>query len=321
LANKRLLDSRALIQSGHLLTVPNSAFGEIVELEQAFVRKGRLAGVPLATAPHLVVGPLFALFDERDFIVQHPKIAISGSPATEDVLRALALYISSSIAQYLLFFLSVRWGVDRRDLVLADVRGLPCPKLEDGSVVGGLATAHRELCWQERESANSGDLRAEIDKSVARTLEIPEHIVTMAREFLRIRMPMDKGQVPTSSTRPPTEEELVQYSSRLRRELEDFSGIPHTVSMESREGFVCCSVTQAPGKTGAEFVSPEDQEALLGALLASESQWVYVQRSLRAFERGRFLICKTARTVDWTLTAAIQDSDDIIAEVMDLTGG
>lgn len=46
------------------------------------------------------------------------------------------------------------------------------------------------------------------------------------------------------------------------------------------------------------------------------SQWVYVQRSLRIFEDSRVYICKSPRLIDWTRTQALNDSDDIIAEIL-----
>jgi len=46
------------------------------------------------------------------------------------------------------------------------------------------------------------------------------------------------------------------------------------------------------------------------------SQWVYVRRSLRIFEDSRVYICKSARLIDWTKTQALNDSDDIISEIL-----
>jgi len=46
------------------------------------------------------------------------------------------------------------------------------------------------------------------------------------------------------------------------------------------------------------------------------SQWIYVQRSLRIFEDSGVFICKSPRLIDWTRTQALNDADDIIAEIL-----
>ena len=46
------------------------------------------------------------------------------------------------------------------------------------------------------------------------------------------------------------------------------------------------------------------------------SQWVYVQRSIRIFDYSKVHICKPSRLIDWTQTQALNDSDDIIAEIL-----
>ena len=51
------------------------------------------------------------------------------------------------------------------------------------------------------------------------------------------------------------------------------------------------------------------------------SQWVYVQRGLRIFDGSKVYICKTPRLIDWTRTQALNDSDDLIAEVLSRRDG
>jgi len=46
------------------------------------------------------------------------------------------------------------------------------------------------------------------------------------------------------------------------------------------------------------------------------SQWVYVQRGLRIIDGSTVYICKAPRLIDWTRTQALNDSDDLIAEVL-----
>jgi hypothetical protein len=317
LAEKPILEGRALVQSRRCITVPEAALGEPISLEEAYVREGRTAGVALSEAPHVIIGPLYAAFDERDFVVQHPKIALAGPSEREDLLRALSLYIASSIGQYLLFFGSVRWGIDRRDLVLTDVRRLPCPELDDPMEVARLAGAHRELSSRERESSTYLTVRADIDEAISEALGIPEHIAIMAQEFISFKLPMDKGNVPHEAIRKPDAAMLRRYSERLCKELQGFSRAPHISTMFEVDDFVCCRIERpdiASRKT--ELIDLQNVEALMRLSLARDAQWVYVQRGLRFFESGRYFVCKPAQRMYWSETAAFSDSDDLISEII-----
>ena len=46
------------------------------------------------------------------------------------------------------------------------------------------------------------------------------------------------------------------------------------------------------------------------------SQWVYIQRGLRIFDGSKVHIYKVPRLTNWTRTQALNDADDLIAEVL-----
>jgi hypothetical protein len=91
---------------------------------------------------------------------------------------------------------------------------------------------------------------------------------------------------------------------------------------------IVCSVEfiqlDGPNSDNPIDVSTEETQGESSTLFASIwektkqqfSQWVYVQRSLRIFEDSRVYICKSPRLIDWTRTQALNDSDDIIAEIL-----
>ena len=114
--------------------------------------------------------------------------------------------------------------------------------------------------------------------------------------------------------------------STLRDELDIFtegSGLRHKIILSRSKTLVICSV---------EFIHSDDpidvsveeaqrESSTLFAFIREKtkqrfSQWVYVQRSLRIFEYAKVYICKSPRLIDWTRTQALNDSDDIIAEIL-----
>ena len=103
------------------------------------------------------------------------------------------------------------------------------------------------------------------------------------------------------------------------------SGLQHRIRLICSTQLIICLV---------EFVRSDDPHAIdvtiekgqsdLSTLLNSIqektkqqfSQWVYVQRSLRIFDRSKVYICKSPRLIDWTRTQALNDADDIITEIL-----
>ncbi|MEM9449738.1 MAG: hypothetical protein AAGA75_14515, partial [Cyanobacteria bacterium P01_E01_bin.6] len=276
----------------------------------------------------LILNPTYSVFSDEDFVIPHPKVGISASYSDGDYLRALSVFFSSSIIHYFLFFQSSSWGVDRSLVSPKDVRSIPIPDMS-AEQISELAFLQREL--QNLESGNgvfNDYLQERLDKSIETILKIPESLSIIARDFVQVRIKLNKGKSVLSATEYPQESDLFEYGSYLRNELDAFtegSGLQHKVRLIHSKQLIVCSV---------EFVALDDPNSLEVTVEKAQgdlslflshiqekakqrfSQWVYVQRSLRIFEDSRVYICKSPRLIDWTRTQALNDSDDIIAEIL-----
>src|SRR5216683_8109366 len=88
-------------------SVPLRALSNIPD-EKCNVRKqGGEVGLLLRQAPHIILSPgwgSFVTFSDVDFLVPPRVMGIAGPEEDANILRALALYLNSSLVSYYLFF-------------------------------------------------------------------------------------------------------------------------------------------------------------------------------------------------------------------------
>ncbi len=130
--------------------------------EKLYLRKrGGKSGLKLNFGPHLVISPLwrhFMIFSNEDFIINPRQMAIAGDsedPNSEKILRTLAVYLSSNIASYYLFFNVPQWGVYSgwENVITKEVRKIPTPNFTEDQIYE-LSEFHKSIQFQERKFIN-----------------------------------------------------------------------------------------------------------------------------------------------------------------------
>ena len=319
------LDANIVIQSRQRFSLPEGSLQKIPP-EKYYIRRGRRIGLNVAYAPHLVLTPNYFIYSDENFIIPNRKVGLAGNPEDAEYLRALSVFLSSSISKYYLFFQSPSWGVDRIVISTKDVKSIPVPSLSPAQI-SELAELQRQLATLENiGSYSERSLQEQIDEEIQQILRIPKNLSILAKDFMNFRLQLNKGKAVIPATEPPEVNHLYDYGICLRDELDAFtegSGMHHKIFLVYSRDLIVCSL---------EFVGSDDSldicvEAARGDWLSflsyvkeklrqRFSQWVYVQRSLRIFDNSRIYICKTPRLIDWTKTQALNDSDDIIAEIL-----
>lgn len=317
-----VLDHGAFARIGKKLVVPEAlakpnTFG-------TFVRKGRVAGLKIIKAPHLLLVSEFAPYSDKNFIIRHSNIGLGGGTCEE--MKAVAAVWNSSYVSYLLFFhMSSSWGIDRSIIDKGDTVHLPFPELAPERQAS-LCAAWEEAAALESSGADFGEVKALLDVRVAAALGLPDSVALVVGEFFQVRYQLNKGKSPANLRHQPDEDELAVYASRLKTELDSYlAGKAHhrVVVLHSARG-ICASVTLTKDKQpiDPQVKSADGPEAkTLDALLRSAekqfSQWVYVKRSVRIFDGDTIHLIKPPRLLEWTQTQAMLDADDIIAEVLE----
>ncbi len=102
LKGKSILLTNKLKGCLNLFTIPSYAIGN-VSGEMTWVREGRYS-LPAAVAmpPHVIVSAArtFAIYSDEYLIVPPRQIGIAGSLGQTDILRAIALFLSSDFVTY-----------------------------------------------------------------------------------------------------------------------------------------------------------------------------------------------------------------------------
>lgn len=343
IVDKLLLETDRLnVKPASFLSIPESA---LVKNNKYYVRKqGGDIGLQVIDAPHIFVNASWnhIIYSEKDFLVEARQIGIGSSKGQDhaNYLRALTLYLRSSLVTYYIFFQVPEWGIflGAKLVVLGEVKQIPVPDFTP-TQVKQLAQIHGELVEEESRALSSSDLlgkdirselQAKIDQSVFRILSIPKTLEILATEFIETRLPLNQGKRAIDQLKkPPFNEKLLAYGEVLRDKLDDSvtDGTYHKVSICPSTDLIECQVeicrASKPFPVVIEQAKPETAEILSDIRrLAGEqqSQWVYIQRGIRVFDGPHMRIYKPSRLSEWTQTQALNDAADIIGEILDATG-
>ncbi len=326
------LHKHQILRTKFRFTIPENIL-HVISQESCYVRKGRSLPFRLARAPHIVLSPEYCAYSDIDFVIPEPQIGISSHEIDANYLRAISVLVNSSLIQYFLFFNSPSWGVGRNKIFPQALKKIPIPEFSQADIEE-LAQLQKRLAYlEEFTNTSETEIQKILDEFVQDTLSIPENIGIIAREFISIRLQLNKGKSIVPATASPSSEHLQKYGLYIRDELDSFtegSGVRHKVSLTYSNKLVMCSIEfLRPDNFTSIDVLVEQAQGDLSLLLNEVrekakqrfSQWVYVQRSLRIFEDSRVYICKSPRLIDWTRTQALNDSDDIIAEILAVRRG
>lgn len=340
LRGKKLFNTRVIYQTKppFRFSVSDEIFGKIENT--LYVRRGEQCLDITSTAPHLIISAAwgnFIIYSDEDFVIPPRQMGISCPKDEKPYLKALSVYLTSSLAAYYIFFNTQEWGVFRnaKRVTVAEVRKIPTPDFTPQQAEK-LAGLQEELAEIEKRERSAGRLTASwyerlqknLDEHVFSTLQIPEDIAVLAREFTQIRLKLDRGwTIRQQVVKPPRKAELIAYAKELSDELDDFAlgRVHHNVSMIQSDELIECKIEitteQQPIPVNENSIQKGN---LTAAKLLSDirehlneqfSQWMYVQRGLRLFDGPNIYIYKTPRLIDWTRTQALNDASDIIGQI------
>jgi hypothetical protein len=322
-------DIQEMSRASYRFIIPEQSL-HLITNDSFFVTEGRSLPFVVAHKPHLLLNiidnKIYCVYSDTDFVIPEPQIGISSDEGDADYLRAISILLNSSIIQYFLFFNSSSWGVGRSKLYVKDLRKVALPELSLEQV-NKLADLGKRLAHLEGFTDTlDHSLQEILDDTVEELLSIPKNIGIITREFISVRLQLNKGKSIVPATTSPTEENLHKYALHLRNELDTFtegSGLRHRVILTQSKSLIICSVefVQSDYAIDIHIEKAQGKSSSLLAYIQEKtkqrfSQWVYVQRSLRIFEDSRVFICKSPRLIDWTRTQALNDADDIIAEIL-----
>ncbi|BAZ13246.1 hypothetical protein NIES4071_50850 [Calothrix sp. NIES-4071] len=265
---------------------------------------------------------IFRTTAHKYFTIPEPLFTISCPEEDTNYLRAISICLNSYISDYYNFFKSTQWGVDRNSIFIQDIRTIAVPALSTNQIV------EISKLQQEPYMSEIGTVAQErLDKEIGRILNIPRNISIIAKDFINVRCTLNKNKA-IIATQPSAEHHLLEYGECLARELDEFvegSGTRHKISIVNSNSFTICTVEIAKSSSPIDITvtivtNNNNYYYLLGNIQQEPrykfNQWVYTQCGIYIFDGAKIHICKASRLIDWTQTQALNDSDDIIAQVL-----
>lgn len=320
----------------HYLTIPDGVLEDIPPEKRYLRIEGGSKGLKSIHAPHIFISSSWkdVIYSDQDFVNPSRQWVLAAPSEDADYLRALSIWLRSSLVRYYMFFHVPEWGVFRQAKrgLLGEAEQVPVP-LFTAAQIERLSRLHGELIEEEKQRIQldpstpvGPSLQAKIDERVNAILDIPANIRVLVEDFVQMRMPLDQGKEALRRvTRCPDEQQLLTYAETLRNELDRFAGqkAHHKVAIAASGEFIECVVSitdarkQLPINVQFRDLRVEARLADIHASVGQRvSQWVYVQRGLRIFSGPTVRMYKTPRLTEWTRTQALNDADDLIAEIL-----
>lgn len=300
----------------------------------------------LYLAPMLLVNKACTkfFFSDFDVLFQDDFQSICGPSRDEAELLFLTAYFSSPLAEYILFHTAATIGIEREIARLTEMVELPFPLPEDmpdpegaRRIIKNSAVCLRQLRTDLENPGNLlrhdqlvSDARGTLDGLVAQYFGLCEWEQELITDTVKVFRPsatprlFDGDNLFTAkSSTPENREEYVSTLTRIfrgwSRTRQHLQVVGHTAP---RAGLVLVTFGIGPQEIKyKEQVAEERVERVIRAIRdASTDESGVVFRRLRGFafyEDDRVHLLKPLNRRHWTRTAALNDADEIIAQMME----
>ena len=252
------------------------------------------------------------------------KITGIADPSEDmEYLKVACAYFNSSLARYYHFLTGSQWGVERDAVLLTEQKSFPCAiPMEDTDLV------HRIVALVDRSQETSGDWnwQRELDELVYKSYGVTSSEQHIIEDFLNTTMDRYYRRVQANAFEPPSVGDLTLYAQAYADVFENTTGGNRALLKTVYDGtppYRAVSFHLAPrGSQGQEphIASEPELDSLLVRLerVATEehAQSLYFRRNIKVYEGEAIHIVKPAERRFWTRSAAYNDADETIAQLL-----
>ena len=280
--------------------------------------------------PHVLIrgGPvaggfLASAFLQDDAVFKNGIVGIAGPAGDEDYLKIVCAYINSSLARYYQFLTTSTWGVERDVVRLTEYKSLPCAiPLEDPELLDSIVA----LVDQIQQASADWDWLPELDELVYRSYGVTSSEQQVIEDFLATTIDRHYRGLRANAFNAPSIDELTLYARAYADVFEKTTGGNRALVPTVYEGTppyraVSFRFAQSgtPGRQ-PRIASEPDLDRLLVNLeqIATEqhARSLYFRRNIKVYETEEIHIVKPAERRFWTRSAAFNDADETIAELL-----
>ena len=268
-------------------------------------------------------GFLASVFLADDAVFKDGIIGIAGPSDDRDYLKIACAYINSSLARYYHFLTASTWGVERDVVRLTEYASFPCAiPVEDTDLLQGIVT----LVDRIQRTSVEWDWRPALDELVYRSYGVTSSEQQTIEDFVGTAMDRHYRGLQAHAFEAPSTVELTSYAQAYADVFETTTGGTRALAPMVYEGttpYRAVSFRLAPRDTQSrhvDIVSEPELESLLVRLerIATEqhAQSLHFRRNIKVYEPEVIHIVKPAERRFWTRSAAYNDADETIAQLL-----
>jgi hypothetical protein len=270
-------------------------------------------------------GHFVAAYCDNDVVYPDSYLGISFPRAKVKMAHLLNGIANSTLTNYFLFLTSSVWGVERDEVKPKDVLRIPVPSYNEVHVSRIIDLENRLRTTNDIKTVQK--LRAELDEAVYDLYELDESERILVNDMVSVTISLKTRRRSSKAARKPAAKDLNAYAGECIAVMQPF--------LDSIDGqLIAASVLEvgdAPLRVvkftshpaGTLPLSDEPETGLelqsvlariareLPARIANE---VYAKRWLRIYSGEVLYVVKPAEYRYWTLAAALNDADAILAE-------
>jgi len=208
LRNKKTFDSARASKSLYAFSIPNLLLQDIPDEKRNIRIRGGEAGLSLTQTPHIVLSSVwrnYIIYSDENFVIPKGQMGIAAPQEDRDYLKALSVYLNSSLAAFYVFFHVPEWGIYRqaRKVTKDVIAKLPIPEFMPDQIET-LIALHKKLVKDEERAVS--DFIARLQQNLDPTMENQE--LSLLTDF-------------TEGERKRAKDLRSKLRDRLRREIDD----------------------------------------------------------------------------------------------------
>jgi len=268
----------------------------------------------------------FSAFSEGDVVYDSTYYGFASLP--QHTAHYLNGVLNSLLASYFLFLTGSTWGIERREVQPIDLLRLPIPA-EDGArlpAIKGVIEA-AEVCECQAGPCASPRYRARLDEAVYELYGLDEAERILVKDMVDLTVAHQLRPVRSHAQQRPTRAELCDYARELIGAIDPILATRGQRSMVAEvldpptSPLIIVRFAMVARRRASQVVRVTTVPTLDGVLARLDrrlhggvTDGFHSQRILRVYAGDDLYVVKRAARRYWSRSAALNDSDLILAE-------
>lgn len=241
------------------------------------------------------------------------------------VLKGITCFLNSNLAYYYLFMVSASIGIEREEIKPNEIYDLPFILTEEQLI---------ELSKVYDENINLDSLmftdltefENKIDKLIYEYFKISEKDQILISDAVKLTFPLLFKGSKSNAVKNSTTKEILEYLNILVSELNDFlteadintSATAYSINKSNPLSMVKLCFGEKTGITGSNENVNKELNSLDKKLFKKESDNIFFRKKLNYYDGNEIFIIKPNQRRFWSQSSAIEDSMDLIVEILNM---